>query len=1169
MNRLGQMLPLILLPSWIFALPSEPSVASGFAAFDSQGKSLIIQSADKTIINWQNFSIGDGELASFVLPDSNGSVLNRVIGADVSSLFGTLASNGQVFLINPNGVLVGPNGCIDTASFVAATLDLSDENFLAGGALLFQGDSQASIINLGTIHAWDGDALLIGYHIDNQGEINVPNGLSGIAAGKEVVIKPSGDERIFVCANVPVGARSENGIDHSGVIQAISTELKADGNLYSLAINYTGKAEMTGAEMRDGKVFLVANKGYIEFQGKAYARNADGTGGEVRILGETIHLADTAMIDVSGDFGGGTALIGGNYHGKETPGPTAQMTYIEKNAQVLADAHISGDGGLAVFWSDKDIAYFGNASVSGGEESGNGGTVEVSSKGPGYIFNGSVCTNAPQGKAGLLLLDPTDIFIESFGSSPGFAAPITTGTNTPNSCNPPHPIADIGQITSALMLGDVTIATNNVLSCPPQTGTITLNGAMVRSDTNTLTLDAANAININPNTGITGSGSLALTAGGGITINSSIITSLGDITMTLSGGDIVITPVTASVEVSSTNQVTNGISINYIGPGSGSLFVEAGAFSAQLGSTAPIVNCDISLTSITDTFATSVVVSGGSSPNAYAQIGHNGGTSIAGAITIINNNADIDVTAGTAVNTYAQIGHAPNTSSPTAISGSVQVAFLPAAQTNNINVTGGSAMGAYALIGIGGQVTPLLTLTNLVGISAVDVECIESMTLTGGTDVDTYAAIGVTGGSNVTFTSPGVAGAAYKIFVMGDEFIAVQSGMGPFTSGAYLGYFFYDGTPGTITVPPSPNDFLRALIYTDGDLSFTSQAGFPSTAAIGIDAQSGTIGDIGIDLLFFSTSTEFTDAGSSNPTGGAFAQDGIGNPLNHSTSTATTIFVGGPLSITSSTTSSAYINATGPVDIFMYGDMTLTGNTFPAYMNAPNGSVTCLDLVLQTNAYINIPETGGGLLTLSSFFNTSITNNSYIQSLSPTGSITIDIDAFTSFPTIGTQTFVLDSPDSFISLVAGNQLRIYTDQFSLNNIQGTLNGVLFTGIEFVNDNQNQYSVFYPGGGFFPFFPYYRVYYREPGIVPPTPPFPPFIVVGVQVVTFQGIPDLQLYDQMEVWSNDFTIGYDDASFSVAENPERVFPWNSLSSQQVIDIERYFERIKKHLMNQDPL
>ncbi|HXC39772.1 MAG TPA: filamentous hemagglutinin N-terminal domain-containing protein [Burkholderiales bacterium] len=114
------------------ANPMGASVASGVAGFNNQGSTLIVTNSPGAVINWQSFSIGAGETTRFAQQSAASSVLNRVIGADPSVILGTLSSNGRVFLINQSGILMGAGAKIDTAGFVASTLNLSNEDFAAG-----------------------------------------------------------------------------------------------------------------------------------------------------------------------------------------------------------------------------------------------------------------------------------------------------------------------------------------------------------------------------------------------------------------------------------------------------------------------------------------------------------------------------------------------------------------------------------------------------------------------------------------------------------------------------------------------------------------------------------------------------------------------------------------------------------------------------------------------------------------------------------------------------------------------------------------------------------------------------------------------------------------------------------------------------------------------------
>ncbi len=133
--------------SSIFANPSGPAVIAGQAAFAEQGVELSITTEGRTIIDWDLFSINAGEITRFL---QDAPVLNRVIGGDPSVLMGLLEANGEIYLLNPQGILVGRDAVIQTAGFIASTLNIDNSVFLAGGKIDFYGDSIASIVFEGT-----------------------------------------------------------------------------------------------------------------------------------------------------------------------------------------------------------------------------------------------------------------------------------------------------------------------------------------------------------------------------------------------------------------------------------------------------------------------------------------------------------------------------------------------------------------------------------------------------------------------------------------------------------------------------------------------------------------------------------------------------------------------------------------------------------------------------------------------------------------------------------------------------------------------------------------------------------------------------------------------------------------------------------------------------------
>src|SRR5215831_10562910 len=169
--------------------PVGPQVVNGQVAISQQGATLNITNSPGAIINWQGFSIAGGETTRFIQQNAASSVLNRVVRPDPSVLLGTLTSNGRVFLINPSGILVGEGARIDVAGLVASTLNLNNQDFLAG-RLNFQPNAAAGAVdNRGTITTPTGGSVyLVGSGVNNSGIINSPQGDVILAAGQSVKI---------------------------------------------------------------------------------------------------------------------------------------------------------------------------------------------------------------------------------------------------------------------------------------------------------------------------------------------------------------------------------------------------------------------------------------------------------------------------------------------------------------------------------------------------------------------------------------------------------------------------------------------------------------------------------------------------------------------------------------------------------------------------------------------------------------------------------------------------------------------------------------------------------------------------------------------------------------------------------------------------------------------
>ena len=137
-------------------LPQNGQVTHGQANIQSDGQNMTVnQTSDKAAINWDSFDIGKQNSVTFDQPSASSVALNRVTGSDPSKIQGALNANGQVFLINPNGITFTQDAQVNVGGIVASTLDIDTDDFL-NGDYTFQGDSSSAIVNQGNIQSQDG-----------------------------------------------------------------------------------------------------------------------------------------------------------------------------------------------------------------------------------------------------------------------------------------------------------------------------------------------------------------------------------------------------------------------------------------------------------------------------------------------------------------------------------------------------------------------------------------------------------------------------------------------------------------------------------------------------------------------------------------------------------------------------------------------------------------------------------------------------------------------------------------------------------------------------------------------------------------------------------------------------------------------------------------------------
>jgi filamentous hemagglutinin family protein len=450
-----------LLPLWPMPAgtnPLGPSVQGGSSTVQGVGTSTVTvnQQTDRAIINWQSFNIGTGETTRFIQPSSTSVGLNRVVGGEgASNIQGTLTANGRIFLINPDGILFGPNSVINTAGFLATTSDIKNADFMAGNYKFdTPGKPGASIVNHGNITAADGGfAALVAPGVRNTGTITATMGVVTLAAGNLYTLDLYGDKLIKlavgdevagavtdVSTGLPLQALVKN--EATGVLKAhggrVELTAAAARQVVNSVINTSGVVEANSVGVKNGAIVLSAATAAtkptgapaqtVKVSGTLAARGAKDTGtrgGKVQVTGEHIELS-AAKIDVSGDIGGGKVLIGGDVSGgskrpdltnipqaaREAEAlPTATTVTANATTQIDASAITNGDGGKVVLWSDQTTIFDGSILATGGLQGGRGGFVEVGG-GQFLSFTGTVDLRGAQGLWGNLLLESGDLTIK-------------------------------------------------------------------------------------------------------------------------------------------------------------------------------------------------------------------------------------------------------------------------------------------------------------------------------------------------------------------------------------------------------------------------------------------------------------------------------------------------------------------------------------------------------------------------------------------------------------------------------------------------------------------------------------------------------------------------------------------------------------------------------------
>lgn len=374
-----------------FGLPAGLGTFTGLASQTTAGNTLTINtSAARSVANWNSFSIAAGETVNIIQPSASSAMLNRVTASNPSQIHGQLTSNGAVWLINPAGIMVGPGGRVDTAAFVASTLQVTDGDFAAGRHLFFKdpGFAAAGVSNAGVITASGpagvgGTIFLVGATdgtnpgAANTGALSVgKGGQVMLAAGQTVEIFDSTTPGVTVSITAaPSEARNLGTITADGGIVGLAGAIARNGGTINV------NASTVVAE--GGRIFLRASAAPVQLDsGSQLSADVQSGGGPGRV--EIASAGDTMLA-------GSISAAGGKIAADATGNLTlASGTSIAGTDIVLRTPGVFANdaGSLAVQATNRFLIYADSPLTSnlGGLAAGN-------------LYNCTLATCAPDGAA--------------------------------------------------------------------------------------------------------------------------------------------------------------------------------------------------------------------------------------------------------------------------------------------------------------------------------------------------------------------------------------------------------------------------------------------------------------------------------------------------------------------------------------------------------------------------------------------------------------------------------------------------------------------------------------------------------------------------------------------------------------------------------------------------
>ncbi|MFZ5522719.1 MAG: filamentous hemagglutinin N-terminal domain-containing protein, partial [Pseudomonadota bacterium] len=336
------------------AEPTGGQISTGAGAITQVGTTTTItQNTQNLAINWQNFSIGSNEAVRFNQPNATSIALNRVLGQDPSTILGSLSANGQVFVLNPNGVLFGAGSQVNVGGLVASSLSLSDADFMAGKYTFGNDGTVGAVVNQGALTAAQGGYIaLLAPEVRNEGVITATLGTALLGAGDKVTLNlNNGSLLSYTTDQGSLNALAEN----RQLIQAdggqVYMSAKAADALSTAVVNNTGIIEARTMQNVGGVIKLMGDMqvGTVNVGGTLDASAPNGgNGGFIETSAAHVKIADGTQVTTSAAQG-----LAGNWlidpfdftiaaSGGDITGALLSSSLAGGNVQILSSAGTVG-----------------------------------------------------------------------------------------------------------------------------------------------------------------------------------------------------------------------------------------------------------------------------------------------------------------------------------------------------------------------------------------------------------------------------------------------------------------------------------------------------------------------------------------------------------------------------------------------------------------------------------------------------------------------------------------------------------------------------------------------------------------------------------------------------------------------------------------------------------